>query len=193
VLDYLKKLDHELFVLLNGLHDPFWDKVMIIASDKYVWFPFYGILLAFLIYLYRKRSLVLLPALGLTVAAADQISSTIFKPWIARLRPCHDASLSQVINLVNGCGGSYGFMSSHAANSFALAVFLAVVLDRRYNWLKAVLFVWALVVSYSRIYLGAHFPGDILAGALVGSLLALLFGFLYHKLADRWFRLDARR
>ena len=190
MLEYLKELDHELFIFLHGLQHPFWDKIMITVSDKYFWIPFYAALLAFLIYLFRKKSYVLLPAIALTIGAADSISSAILKPWVARLRPCHDASLAQVLHLVDGCGGSYGFVSSHAANSFGLAVLLTLVLERRYNWLKAALFIWAAVVSYSRIYLGAHFPGDILAGALLGSLSALVFGWLFRKLAPRWIPLS---
>jgi undecaprenyl-diphosphatase len=187
VLEYLKDLDQQLFLAINGLHNPFWDKVMIIASDKYFWIPFYGVLLGFLIYWFRRQSYVLLPAIALTIGAADGISSAIFKPWVARLRPCHDASLTQVINLAHGCGGSFGFMSSHAANSFGLAVLMMVVLEKKYNWLKALLLVWALVVSYSRVYLGAHFPGDILAGALLGGLSAWTFGIFFRRLADRYF------
>jgi undecaprenyl-diphosphatase len=187
VLENLKKLDHELFIFLNGLHHPFWDKIMITASDKYFWFPFYALLLAFLVYQFRKKSYLLLPAIALTIGAANSISSEIFKPWIARLRPCHDASLAQVINLVDGCGGSYGFMSSHAANSFGIAVLMMVTLERKYNWLKLLMLTWAAVVSYSRIYLGAHFPGDVVAGALLGSISALFFGWLFRKLAARWF------
>ena len=190
MLEYLKELDQELFIFLHGLQHPFWDKIMITVSDKYFWIPFYAALLAFLIYLFRKKSYVLLPAIALTIGTAENISSTILKPWVARLRPCHDASLAQVLHLVDGCGGSYGFVSSHAANSFGLAVLLTLVLERRYNWLKAALFIWAAVVSYSRIYLGAHFPGDILAGALLGSLSALVFGWLFRKLAPRWIPLS---
>ena len=166
MLEYLKKLDQELFIFLHGLQHPFWDKIMITVSDKYFWIPFYAALLAFLIYLFRQKSYVLLPAIALTIGAADSISSAIFKPWVARLRPCHDASL---------------------------AVLLTLVLERRYNWLKAALFIWAAVVSYSRIYLGAHFPGDILAGALLGSLSALVFGWLFRKLAPRWMPLSGSR
>lgn len=187
MLEYLKNLDQELLIFINSRHSPFWDKVMITASDKYFWIPFYALLLAFLVYRFRRQSYVLVPAIALTIGAADSISSAIFKPWVARLRPCHDASLAKVIYLVNGCGGSFGFMSSHAANSFGLAVLMTVTLERKYNWLKGLLFAWALVVSYSRVYLGAHFPGDIVAGALLGSLSALVFGVLFRRLADRYF------
>jgi undecaprenyl-diphosphatase len=187
VLEHLKTLDEQLLLYINSRHSPFWDKVMITASDKYFWIPFYALLLAFLLYRFRKQSYVLVPAIALTIGAADSISSAIFKPWVARLRPCHDATLAHVITLVDGCGGRFGFMSSHAANSFGLAVLMTVILERKFNWLKGLLFAWALVVSYSRIYLGAHFPGDIAGGALLGSLSALTFGLLFRRLADRYF------
>lgn len=187
MLEYLKRLDEHLLLYINSHHNPFWDKVMVTASDKYFWIPFYALLLAFLLYRFRRQSYVLLPAIALTIGAADSISSAIFKPWVARLRPCHDAALAHLLNLADGCGGSFGFMSSHAANSFGLAVLMTVILERKYNWLKVLLFAWAGVVSYSRIYLGAHFPGDIVAGALLGSLSALAFGLLFRRLADRYF------
>lgn len=187
MLQYLNKLDHELFVFLNGLHHPFWDKVMVTASDKYLWIPFYALLLGFLLYQFRRKSYLLLPAIALTIGAADSISSALLKPLVGRLRPCHDASLNQLIYLANGCGGSFGFVSSHAANSFGLAMLVSLILEPRYNWLKLLLFGWAALVSYSRIYLGAHFPGDVLGGALLGCLAAYVFGSLFRKLAGRKF------
>lgn len=161
---------------------------MFAISDKYVWFPFYLLLVIYIIYEFRKKSWALLPCLGLSVAATDQISSAIFKPWIARLRPCHDDRLDELITLVNNhCGGTYGFMSSHAANSFVLAMFLTITLDKKHRYFKIFTFIWAAAISYSRIYLGVHFPGDVLAGALLGIICGYLCGILYQKLLRKYF------
>ena len=187
-MDYLNELDHSLFIFLNKHHSPFWDKVMFTISERTFWFPFYLILIIYIIYEFRKKSWALLPCLGLSVAATDQISSSLFKPWIARLRPCHDANLANLITLVNNhCGGKYGFMSSHAATTFVLAMFLTITLDKRHRYLKIFAFIWAASISYSRIYLGVHFPGDVLAGALLGIICGYLFGLLYQKLIRKYF------
>ena len=180
MLEYLKELDRSLFIQLNSHHTPFWDKIMVVASDKYFWIPFYALLLALFIYLFRIKSIVLLVAIGLAIAAADLFSSAFLKPLVARLRPCHDASLANLMNLVDRCGGKFGFVSSHAANSFALAIVVTLVLDKKYLPLKILLFIWAAVVSYSRIYLGVHFPGDILGGTIVG-LIAGYLAFLFFR------------
>lgn len=155
---------------------------MVFFTAREVWFPAYAVLLVVLIYLTGRRAGLLLPLLGLSVALADSISSRVFKPFFGRLRPCHDPLLTAKLNLVDGCGGQFGFMSSHAANAFALAVFIALVLPPRYRVGKWLLLAWAAVVSYSRIYLAAHFPSDILAGAALGSLLAWSCAMGYRRL-----------
>lgn len=162
------------------------DTLMVFFTERFVWFPAYFVLLVVLVYLAGRRSLLLLPLLGLTVALADSISSRLFKPFFARLRPCHDPDLSATLNLVHGCGGQFGFMSSHAANAFALAVFMALVLPHRFRAAKWLLMAWAAIVSYSRIYLAAHFPSDVLAGAVLGSLLAWLCASLYKRQVTKW-------
>lgn len=187
-MSYLNDLDHSLFIFLNRHQTPFWDTVMFWISDKYVWFPFYLLLIIYIIYKFKKKSWILVPCIGLSVAATDFISSAIFKPWIGRLRPCHDASLADVITIVNNhCGGTFGFMSSHAANSFVLAMILTITLDKSHRIFKIFTFLWALTISYSRVYLGVHFPGDILAGALLGMLSGYVFGKLYQVLVVKYF------
>lgn len=190
MIEQLQALDRWLLVAANSHRSPALDKWMVFFTERFVWFPAYFVLLIVLGYLYGRRALLLLPLLGASVALADVISSRFFKPYFARLRPCHDPDLSAALNLANGCGGQFGFLSSHAANAFALAVFIALVLPRRYRVAKWLLFAWALVVCYSRMYLAAHYPTDILAGALLGSLTAWACATAYKRLAVRWWPLE---
>ncbi|WP_019949758.1 phosphatase PAP2 family protein [Hymenobacter aerophilus] len=190
MIEQLQNLDRWLLVAANSHRSPALDKWMVFFTERFVWFPAYFVLLVVLSYLYGRRALLLLPLLGASVALADLISSRFFKPYFARLRPCHDPDLSATLNLANGCGGQFGFLSSHAANAFALTVFLALVLPPRYRVAKWLLFAWTLVVCYSRMYLAAHYFTDILAGALLGSLTAWACARAYRKLAARWWPLQ---
>ncbi|NDK54448.1 phosphatase PAP2 family protein [Pontibacter fetidus] len=193
MLEKLIELDKELFVYLNDMQSPFWDPIMLFASDKYVWVPFYLGLIGYVIWKYKKQSIPMLLLAVLTIALADSITSGIFKPYFARLRPCHDETLSDVINLVAGCGGKFGFMSSHAANAFGFAVFFNLILSDRYAIFKFILITWAVIVSYSRIYLGVHFPGDVIGGAIVGSFAAYVCSLGYAIVIKKysWFSLKA--
>lgn len=178
-MEELEQFDQDLFVYLNDMQNPFWDAVMVFVSNKYVWIPFYLGLIVYLVWRYRKQSIPMLLLAILAVGLADFVASGIFKPYFARLRPCHDPELSAVVNIVKGCGGRFGFMSSHASTGFALAVFFNLILSDRYLIFKIVLVVWAVVVSYSRIYLGVHYPGDTIGGALLGSFLAYCCSLVY--------------
>ncbi len=180
MLDSLKALDRAALLAVNRAHTPALDALMTLASNRSVWFPAYAVLVGWLIYLFRRHAWVLLPLLLAAVGLADSITSRLFKPFFARPRPCHDARLAGLLHLPDGCGGQFGFLSSHAANSVALAVFLALVLPRaRFRPLKWGVAAWALLLSYSRMYLGAHYPTDVLGGALVGTLLGWLAALLF--------------
>jgi undecaprenyl-diphosphatase len=185
LIELLQGLDRWLLVAANSRHWHWLDSLMVFLSERFVWFPAYFVMVVVLGYYLQRRALIALPLLGIVIALADSISSRLFKPYFARLRPCHDPELSATLNLVHGCGGQFGFLSSHAANSFALAVFLCIILPRRFRIAKIILFVWAVLISYSRIYLGAHYPSDVAAGATLGSLLAWLAAILYERLAVR--------
>jgi undecaprenyl-diphosphatase len=186
LIERLQELDRWLLVTANNTATPALDRLMIFFSDRLVWFPAYLVMVVALGYYFGRRAVLLLPLLGLSVALADSISSRFFKPYFARLRPCHDPDLSEMLNLANGCGGQFGFISSHAANAFALAVFLCLALPRRFRPVKVLVLVWAAWVSYSRIYLAAHYPSDVLAGATLGSLLAWGCHWLYRRGQQRW-------
>jgi undecaprenyl-diphosphatase len=171
MIDILLQLDRQLFLFLNGLHHPALDHVMIFASAKLSWLPLYIMLLYLIIKQFKWQSILILILVALLISISDQLSVRAFKYVFERPRPCHEADLQPLIHLAAGrCGGAFGFVSSHAANSFALATFIWILLRGIYRWTGYVMFGYAVLVSYSRVYLGVHYPGDILAGGLLGVL-----------------------
>lgn len=181
-------LDRALFSFINAAHSPFWDAAMVFVSRRESWFSAYALLILGLIHLYRRRAALLVPLVAATVWAADVISADGFKPMTQRLRPCHEPALARTIRLVEGagCGGQFGFMSSHAANTMALTIFLVLTLPRRFALFKWVLIIWAFFTGYSRVYLAAHYPGDVLAGWVLGAALGWAGARLYAWAATRW-------
>lgn len=153
---------------------------MYAASDKLFWFPFYGIIILFLYESFGLKCWKVLLRIGLLIASSDQIASGLIKNTVKRLRPSHEADLIPLIHLSKaGPGGMYGFVSSHTANAFALTVFLVLLMDKSYRTHKVILILWALLVSYSRIYNGVHYPLDVLVAAIIGSLLGYIFYLIY--------------
>ena len=177
----LNQLDTRLFLWLNGLHSPWLDPVMVWITERNSWFPFYALLIGWLVFRYRIRAIGLIVTLAVAVALSDQTASALLKPLTLRLRPCHEPALQALIHPLLGCGGQYGFASSHAANAFALAMGLWLLIGKPYPALKW-LFVWAFLLAYSRIYAGAHYPLDVLAGAGIGVVMAIISVWGYRKL-----------
>lgn len=172
--------DTQLFFDINRHHAHFWDVVMYIASDKIAWLPFYALLVYFLFKAFGKKCWQALLMILLLIIASDQIASDLIKNTVKRLRPSHETALLPYIHLSKaGPGGLYGFVSSHAANATALAVFMILLLPKDFRPLKYVLAGWALLVSYSRIYNGVHYPSDVFVAIIIGSLLGMLFYFIY--------------
>lgn len=185
MFDKFIALDTQLFLWLNSHHSPFWDKIMWIISGKIEWLPLYLIMTAFIIYRFRWKSVSIILAIVITVALADQIAVKAFKEVFERLRPTHDPEIQHLVHTVrNYTGGTYGFVSNHAANSFSLAMIVSLVFRNRY--ITLFIFLWALLVSYSRIYLGVHYPGDIIGGAILGMGVGSMV-FVFQKMLTEKF------
>lgn len=175
MLEALQQLDQNLLLFLNGLHAPFWDNFMWLFSGKWIWVPMYATILYILLKNYPwKTALLTVVAIALTITFADQVCATLIRPLCERMRPSNPNNpISEFVHILHGKrGGRYGFPSCHAANSFGLAFFCLLYFKRKS--LSAFLIAWATVNSYSRIYLGVHYPGDLLVGMLVGLCGALL-------------------
>lgn len=180
-METLIQLDKQLLIWLNSYHTDFLDVIMMVFTRKEFWIPFYLVLL-FQIYKTKgKEALWWMLGLFLLIVLCDQISTQLFKNLIQRFRPSHDPSLEGVVNLVNSYrGGKYGFVSSHATNSFGMAMFTSLLFRNKFY--TAFIFAWSLLIIYTRIYLGVHFPGDVIGGMLLG----LLIGYAVYRFVQWW-------
>ena len=179
--------DKELLLHLNGSDSLFWDGFMWVATSTYIWIPL-GVMLLYVIIKNNlpKETIWTLIAIALVITCADQISSGICKPFFARFRPTQDPEIMYMIDTINNYrGGRYGFISSHAANTFGIAVFVSLLI--RHGLLTCILFLWAALNAYSRIYLGVHYPGDILFGTIVGCLVGWIIYMLYQFIIKRFY------
>lgn len=166
----LQHLDQQLFLFLNSHNSPFWDTVMYAISGRVIWAPVYLSILLYLGFKYKRKFLIIIPFIIIAVTLADQVSVQLFKNIFIRLRPCHEPSLAGMVHLVKGeCGGLYGFVSSHASNSFNVALLSLMFIKKR--WYTISIILWASVIGYSRIYLGVHYPGDVVCGSMVGAFI----------------------
>lgn len=184
-LQSLIEFDKQLLLQLNGSDSLFWDGVMVTATATSTWVPLACVLFYVLIKNNNMREVLLvIGLLAFTILLADQFSSSFCKPFFHRFRPSHDPVIMFQVDVVNEYrGGMYGFISSHAANTFGVFVFLSLLVRNRaftYSMLT-----WALLNCYSRIYLGVHYPGDILCGALWGSLVGLLAYYVYVRVQSK--------
>lgn len=173
MLDKLIEWDERLFLHLNAYGIEWLDPIMYAITGSAIWIPLY----LFIIYLafreFGKATFWILVGIGIAILIADQGTSSLMKPYFGRLRPCHDVRWDDQILNYRHCGGLYGFASSHASNAFAVATYFSLVFYRRIRGF-GFLFIWAAIFAYTRVYLGVHYPGDILIGAIVGVLAALI-------------------
>lgn len=185
MLDQLQQLDRELFLFLNNLGTQEWDWFWVFVTEKETSIPVY-ILLLFLIFkkIKLKGLLITVVVVGLMIAFTDQFAN-FFKDTIQRLRPCNESFIEYGRFLAKRCG-KYGYFSGHAISSFAVATLVSNILKPYYRHVFFWLFLWAVVITYSRIYVGVHYPGDILTGAILGVLTGYLFFKLYKYLTSKF-------
>lgn len=185
LIQNLSDIDTSIFLFFNGICSPFWDYFMSAFTGKVIWVPMYASILYILLKNFHwKVALCYVIAIALTITFADQMCSSVIRPFVARLRPSNlDNPIVELVHIVNGKrGGSYGFPSCHAANSFGLAAFVICAFRKR--WLSVFIVLWALTNCYTRIYLGVHYPGDLLVGGIIGAFGGWLFCSIARRVAS---------
>ncbi|MFZ4456042.1 MAG: phosphatase PAP2 family protein [Bacteroidales bacterium] len=184
-MDSLLRFDSFLTLLINGAHSPFFDQVFFNISEKWMWIPLYVAILFVFFRKEGKQAWWFFLSLIIVVLLSDQISSSLLKPLVERFRPSHDPLLLSQIHLVKAyTGGLYGFASSHAANTAGMALFLSLLFKNRI--VSACLAFWVLMTAYSRVYLGVHFVGDVVCGALIGMASAYAIYSAFQKINQRY-------
>lgn len=191
MMNKILQWDTELFLTLNNLGSESWDSTWLLISGTQIWIPLYAILIFFLIKTYKGHAIWIAIIIALAnVFFTDFGSVWLFKEQVQRLRPCHvEALISQMRLVKEGCGGQYGFLSSHASNTFGIAMLIGLLTYKKYRFILFVLLFWALIVCFSRIYLGVHYPLDVICGALYGAMCGAMMYFLFVTII-RKFELD---
>lgn len=177
-------LDTDIFFSINRMHNTFFDYFMSAYSGKWIWIPMYAAILYVMIRNFSwKVTLMCVIGVALTITFADQVCATVMRPIFERMRPSNlNNPISEFVHIVNNHrGGRYGFPSCHASNSFGLAFYIFFVFRKK--WLTFFMMSWALLTCYSRVYLGVHYPGDLLVGTIVGLMGAYLMYFLFKKVS----------
>lgn len=186
MLDKILEYDTELFLYLNNLGTSTWDGFWMFYTTKFYWIPFYAVLVYLLFKkVERKQFILILLLAAFLITFTDQVTN-LFKHGFERLRPCHNEDVASLMRLVkSSCGGKYGYFSGHASNSMSIAFFVGFLLKRNYKYIFPLLFIWAFLMGYSRIYIGVHYPLDVLSGMCFGALSGFGFYCLFKYLNKR--------
>lgn len=183
MLEQIEHFDQQVFLFLNSFHYSFLDPVMYALSGKLIWIPLYAAILTWIAVKEKKQFWIILLFVLFSVLLADR-GSVLIKNLVMRPRPCHEPAIEGLVYIVNGkCGGMYGFVSSHAANAFNVALISLLFIRKR--WFTVFIVFWALVVGYTRIYLGVHYTGDVICGSLYGALVGWFCFTMYQRVSNR--------
>jgi len=191
-MDTLIGLDQELFLYLNNLGTPLFDPLWLFITHKFSSIPLYA-LLVYLLYknIGLQQTIIALLVVAVMITITDQLSYFV-KHAVMRLRPCGEPDLDGLGRFVADCG-SYGYFSGHATSSFALATYLGLIFRTHYKYMFTGLIIWAVLVSYSRIYVGVHYPGDVLTGIIVGILVGLFCYRIYRLGVARYNKIQGSK
>lgn len=188
MIDQIVHIDQEIFLAINqGLGNPVFDWLLPILRNPYTWAPLYLFLVIFFIKTYGKTGILIVVMTLATFGASDAVSSHLIKKSIKRVRPCNDIVFKQEVNIRVRCGSGFSFTSSHATNHFALAFFWIVLFRRKWKHAMWLCITWATLISISQIYVGVHYPFDILCGAILGILIGLATGYIFKKIKPEFF------
>ena len=180
--DWIINNDFRIWHYINTVwHNDTLDAIIPFIRNQFTWAPLYLFLVVFILYNYRLKGLAWIIGFLVCFALGDLISAQIIKPLVHRTRPCNDPRLADVVRLLVPRSSGYSFPSSHATNHFALGTFMSLTFHKRLKWIWPLPLIWALAVGYSQIYVGVHFPFDVLCGSLLGILIGLTVGKLYHR------------
>jgi len=183
IIETMKGIDYKLFSKINGQwHNSFFDFFFPLTRESFIWIPFYFFLLIFAVVNFKMRGWYWALFFIATSILSDFISSNLIKEAIFRLRPCHDPVLADHVRfLVSYCPSSSGFTSSHAANHFAAAMYIFTTFKKPISKRWIFIFLWAFIISYAQVYVGVHFPADVICGAIVGLMVGYLPAIVYNK------------
>jgi len=185
--DYLLHLDRHLFYFINhDLANPFFDLVMPYLRNPKLWIPLYLLIIVFCLWKFKKQGILIIVLVALSAGFADFTSASIIKPLVKRVRPCRDPVVSKTDIVRISCGTGYSFPSTHATDHFAVAFFLILLFHKRWHpiWFWAIL--WAGTISFAQVYVGVHYPIDVIGGAFYGMFVGWMFYGFFWKLHIRW-------
>jgi len=176
MFETINHIDQQFFLAINnGLQNSFFDWLCPMLRNPTMWIPLYAIVIFFIYKRYKKETLWILIGAAVLILVSDQVSAHLIKNLVQRLRPCNDPSIQNQVHLLVNCGGGYSFISAHATNHFALAFYMMGFFATSKKWFVPLAIVWASSIAFSQVYVGVHYPFDIICGAILGSILGYIF------------------